>query len=347
MNEKDLNLAASTSAVSEDEIREFVSHEPPAPPPAAPAPSPAAPAPAPSSAEDHDDEDADTTARVDAELAQASNDAEREAIRAKRRQERKDRDARRNERMDSLTRQTEALQRQLQEQNEQLSILRNANAGAQLSQVDAAIAQAESTVNQYKAIIADAATKGDGPTVAEATEAMITARERAQQLRGLKTRAVAHTNTPPAADPQMVKLGKQFMDENPWYKGPQDPNPDSRVLSALDNSLAAEGWDPRTPEYWSELRVRAAKYIPHRTKPGAASAAAGEQGYNGGTPQQRRQPVAGAGGNNAGLNTGGDQDYNLSAERVRAMKEAGVWDDPKRRANVIARYREADKAARS
>jgi hypothetical protein len=35
---------------------------------------------------------------------------------------------------------------------------------------------------------------------------------------------------------------------------------------------------------------------------------------------------------------GGRNTFTLSAEQVRAMKDAGFWDDPKKRASMIKRY---------
>jgi hypothetical protein len=52
--------------------------------------------------------------------------------------------------------------------------------------------------------------------------------------------------------------------------------------------------------------------------------------------------VGGAGqrGNTPADSEGG---FKLSAERVKAMKEAGIWDDPERRQKMITKYRELDK----
>ena len=105
-------------------------------------------------------------------------------------------------------------------------------------------------------------------------------------------------------------------------------------LPSIDNTMAEEGWDPRSPEYWSELDERLKKYLPHRY---AAS-------YNASNNSSgRRSPT---GGSSQGRSSSGNSEYRLSPERVRAMKEAGMWDDPSKRSRMIKRYMEQDKESK-
>ena len=107
-------------------------------------------------------------------------------------------------------------------------------------------------------------------------------------------------------------------------------DPDSRVALAIDQAMGEEGWNPRTAEYWEELDNRLQKYLPHRytevadEKPSRA-------------PSRPRNVVTGSSRENAS-SSGGRNTFTLSPEQVRAMKDAGMWDDPDRRAKMIRRY---------
>lgn len=43
-------------------------------------------------------------------------------------------------------------------------------------------------------------------------------------------------------------------------------------------------------------------------------------------------------GRESPASAGGRNTFTLSAEQVRAMKDAGFWDDPEKRARMIKRY---------
>lgn len=298
--------------------------------------------------EDDEDDGDDERTQVDSELANANTEVEREAIRARRRDDRKNRKSRQREKSASLERQVAALTKQNQQVIEQLASLQDNNTGAQLAQVDRAIQEADNAYQYHKNLVGDATTKGDGRAAAEATEAMIDARNRSKELNGLKQRATSAANAPKPLNQVMVSHASNFLGANKWYGGPQSADQDSRVLSSIDNSLAAEGWDSTTPEYWTELNARGAKYLPHRfngesatMKPntaytGADKATASAPGKN---------PMAGGGGD-GGSNKGGGVTFGLSAERVKAMKDAGAWEDTTRRNAMISRFQAYDKSQR-
>jgi len=274
------------------------------------------------------DED-EKTAKVDEELESAETEEDREAIRARRRIERKSRAQRNRERVEALERNLQAITEQNRALQQQVSSIQDVNAGSQLAQVDAAISQANQAAEHFKGIIANAATRNDGKTLAEATEYMIAARTRAQQLTEFKANATRAMNAPKPLDTRLVSKSQQFLAKNQWYGGPTSADPDSKVLTALDNSLTAEGWDATTDEYWTELESRAKKYLPHRL----AQPAPAKRPVN---------PVAGSSTQpSSGANGGG---FTLSPERVAAIKAAGMWDDTAARAKMIKSYRDYDKS---
>jgi hypothetical protein len=48
--------------------------------------------------------------------------------------------------------------------------------------------------------------------------------------------------------------------------------------------------------------------------------------------------VTGSGRENAASSGGNKTSFTLSAEQVKAMKDAGMWEDPEKRARMIRRY---------
>lgn len=292
--------------------------------------------------EDHDEE---SSARVDEELAAAQNDAERERIQEQRRQERRERKMRAREKREQMERTVEGLIRTNQDLQRQVQSLTKHQTGAQISQIDSAIQEAVALADRFKNIIADATSKQDGKTVAEATALMISARERAKQLTAYKERATtAISRQQQHVAPGVVQHGAAFIDRHKaWFRGPQSTDADSRIVGMLDDQLAAEGWNPETAEYWSELEKRGAKYLPHRFPTKKDLPNGGSSGYNSpGQTSQRGSPVAGS--TRTSVSTGRRESMQLSAERVQAMKDAGMWDDPKLRESMIARYKAEDAA---
>jgi hypothetical protein len=160
---------------------------------------------------------------------------------------------------------------------------------------------------------------------------MVLASRRYEDLNRIKQQTQQAQNQPSPIDPILQNHGRKWMEKNDWYD-PNSGDEDSAIALAIDRTLAGEGWNPRTPEYWTELQRRVEKRLPHR----------GKLGYNKLTDSKPRSVVTGSGRESSGSG-GGSVGYTLSKEHVQAMKDAGVWDDPKKRADMIRRYREADR----
>lgn len=317
----------------------------------APEPKSAEPAPAGHEEEEDDGDDDDQRGKVDAELAAASTDAEREAIKAERRNSRGNQRQRAREKIATLERQLAnslASQHQVQER---LAQLETTNLGTQYAQLQQAKQQVASAEQQLKDALADATVKGDGARAADATQALIQVQRQKEIVDDAMGRMETQARTPKTQplDQEMVRHANEFMKEHRWYTGPKGADQDSRVLTAIDNAVQAEGFDPRTPVYWQEVRRRAGQYLSHRFSQGENNVSQdGVQSRNVdkmAEQEQRktpRSPVP-AGGSNNSSGGGNSQTYRLSAERVKAMKEAGYWDDPTRRASMIKRYQQIDR----
>jgi hypothetical protein len=263
-------------------------------------------------------------------------DPEREAIRQRRRRERQDKKKHRAEKEDSYKREIESLRRQLHEVNEWKNTVERRHVDTGVQQIDKAILDADSAIDLAKQAIKEATSTQDGDALVEAQELYYAARKRHEDLSRLKAGIAQRMSAPPQqnVDPVVVNNAKSWMDNKPWYD-PTGRDMDSRVALQVDNAMAQEGWNPRDPAYWEELDTRLRKYLPHRFTN------AGETASMTSTEQPRRKPPTS--GSGQGRAPTSSNEYRLSPERVRAMKEAGMWDDPEKRKRMIKRYMEQDR----
>lgn len=255
-------------------------------------------------------------------------DDEREAIRERRRQERRHRKAAQREREETLRRELQARDSVINELRGKVEAIERRGNSSELAQLDTAKKQTAQAYNYFKDQIRVATEAGNGAAVADATEKMLQAQRRFDELQAYEKAYRQRSATPSPLDPRLVNQAQDWMTRNRWFD-PAGQDQDSRIALTLDQQLDQEGWDPTTPQYWQELDSRVKKYLPHRANSGKIS----------GT--KPRSTVSGS-GRDAGPRTS-DKSYRLSAERVKALKDAGIWDDPKQRAEAVKRFREYDK----
>jgi len=243
----------------------------------------------------------------------------------------------RKEHIESLKRELAARDKMINEMNQRIAIVERKSTGSEMAQLEAQEKEALHYYNQFKQINASAIEKADGITAIDAQEKMFAARQRYEQIQNIK-KAMTTRQAPqqPPLDPRMAAKAEEWMERNNWYN-PSGDDDDSALVLAIDQRLTAQGWDPTTSEYWDELDSRVKKHLPHRSK----------QGYNSrdSSVRPRGVPVAGSGKESSGGNSGGS--YRLSADRVTALKEAGLWDDPKSRAEAVKRFQQFDKEQRA
>jgi hypothetical protein len=263
---------------------------------------------------------------------EGDSDEEREAIRQRRREERRHRKEAQREREDTLKRELSASQAQLNEMRQRLESIERNNSANQLAQLDSAINQTEQGQRFFKEQIATATQAGDGKAVAEATEKLYQLNQRHQQLVNVKTAYAQRQQQVSPIDPQVRIRADEWVSKNSWYD-PNGADLDSQIARQIDDAMHREGWNPRTQEYWDELNSRIKKYLPHRTPRGKVS------------PNKPKSVVAGSGRESTPTQNKGV--FRLSPERVSALKEAGMWDDPKQRAAMIKRYQESDKKSKA
>jgi len=277
-------------------------------------------------------EDADDAAAQRAEIAATGSvDPDMEAMREAKRQKRRARKEYHKKVEVDKDHKLNHLQRQNQELLERLSTLEKKAHGSDIARINKAIEDQESRITFAKQKIAEATATGDGHLLTNAQEMWFEARRSHEALNALKQKSTApqRQQTIQAPDPMLQRHASAWMSENPWYDA-NGQDADSRIALTIDQGLADEGWNPKTAEYWEELDNRLQKYLPHRY-----TVEADERPYQRSRP---RNVVTSSGRETATSSRQGGNSFTLSPDQVRAMKDAGMWDDPDKRAKMIRRY---------
>jgi hypothetical protein len=220
------------------------------------------------------------------------------------------------------------LERKNQELMERLSVVERKTHSADLARIDKAIEDQELRLQYAKMKISEAASAADGNAMTEAQEIMYDARRQMEALTNFKKAAVeprqAQGNVP---DPRLQRLAANWMEKNDWYD-PNGRDTDSKIAKQIDEGLVSEGWNPTSQDYWEELDNRLQKYLPHK--------------YNDNTgvrsSTKRPRSVVTSSGRESVNGSTNRNTFVLQPEQVRAMKDAGFWDDPTKRAKMIKRY---------
>ena len=285
-------------------------------------------------AENDVDDQSDDSSDKKVGLSESDDDSEaekeREAIRERRRQEKQERKVRRDEaikrdkiELDFLRKRNDDLERRLTAQEQKSHQL-------DLNGLDAQLKQAAYEAEMAEKVIAKAVEAGNGDDVAQAMRYRDQAIQRAQQLQWQKQQTAQRPASQQAPiDDVTMSYAKEFMDENPWYDT-QGRNEESAIVLAIDQALSKDGFDPRTEDYWVELRRRASKRLPEKFRQ-----AKGE------SREARGGPAVGSGREHAPAST--RKEIYISPERKQALIEAGVWDDPVLRLKYVKRYAEYDR----
>lgn len=287
-------------------------------------------------AETDDDDDSED------ERVTSSNDDEREAIRERRRQEKQERKQRREEAIKRDKLELDFLRKRNDDLERRVSVQEQRTHKLDLSAFDVEINRAAQEAEMAERVIAKAVAAGNGEDVTQAMRYRDQALARIQQLNFQKQQVAQRPPQPQQIDDATMRYAQEFIKENPWYDA-QGRDEDSAIVIAVDQALAKDGYDPRTPEYWDELRRRAARRLPERfaRDDGDEPTRRAET-----KPEPKREPrggpAVGSGREHAPATT--RKEIYISPERKQALIEAGVWDDPVLRARYVKRYAEYDRA---
>jgi hypothetical protein len=250
-----------------------------------------------------------------------------EAVRAARR-------ARRRSKKDLIRKTNEekdvrlqVLQRQNEELMTRLSRVEQRTQQHDVSRIDKAMEDKQVQLEYYRMKLAEATNAGDGQEAVKAQEALYETKQAIDQLAHLKRQADQPAPAPQKQiNPSVQRHAAKWIERNEWYK-PDLSDTDSKIAKQVDEEMTKQGWDAGSAEYWDELDSRLQKYLPHH--------------YNEPSDRRVRTPrnTVGSSGREASAAYGGtNRTFTLSAEQVRAMKDAGMWDNPEKRAKMIKRY---------
>jgi hypothetical protein len=273
------------------------------------------------------------------------NNAEREAIRERRRLEKLERKKRRDEAIGRDKLELQFLRKRNDDLERRLGGVEQRAHQADLSQIDAQIAQARNEAEMAERVIAKAVAAGNGEDVTQAMRYRDQAMQKAQQLAQAKHQAALQRPAPKkndGLDDMTMHFAKEFISENSWYD-PSGADEDSAIVLAIDGALIRDGFKPDTEEYWDELRDRAARRLPERF--GDKSDRSPSPRQQPAQRQQRGGPAIGSGREHAPTST--RTEVYISPERKQALVDAGVWDDPVLRMKYVKRYAEYDRSKRS
>jgi hypothetical protein len=283
------------------------------------------------SAEDEDEED-----QEDERSAKSSDseDDEREAIRERRRLEKQERKDRRDKAISRDKVEMEFLRKRNDELERRVSAQEQRTHQIDLSQIDVQIKNASDEVEMAERVIAKAVEAGNGADVTQAMRYRDQAMAKVNQLSQSKNQTLQRPSAPQGMDDMTMHHAREFLNENKWYD-PQGRDEDSAIMLAIDQSLAKEGYNPQTEDYWDELRYRAARRLPDRFESSKAKKAAPEERV------ARGGPTVGSGREHAPAST--RKEIYVNPERKQALIDAGVWEDPVLRMKYVKRYAEYDK----
>lgn len=284
--------------------------------------------------QDHDDEESDD--HEDDEENDGETSEERKKIREARREERKLKKELKKQRDVSAQNKIKSLQRNNEELARRLAQVENTAANFQFAQVDKALEDEATRVEYAKMKLLQASQNQDAASQVEYLEQLQDAKTRLAQIQAYKKQQLEEAkrpkqNVPTPVSNDVQRNATKWLKDNKWFD-PQARDTDSKIAKVVDQELAAEDWDPSDPEYWDELNSRLKARLPHRY------AQKGEK------PQRRGGPTASSRTANPGAKSAGT--ITLSKARVDAIKDAGAWDDPAKRAKMIKAYAQFDRQNR-
>ena len=195
---------------------------------------------------------------------------------------------------------------------------------------DLSIEDAGVQVEYAKMKMKESVSISDGEGLAKAQELWYESKRRLESLEALRQNASRHMSQPQqniqVPDPMVQRLAADWMEDNPWYD-PNGRNEESQIAQVIDKRLTEEGFDPTTEDYWDELDSRMRRYMPKQQNNQRAA---------------RPKSVMTSSGRDSTATTKSNE-FRLSPDRVNAIKEAGLWENPQARQNAIRKYAEWDR----
>jgi hypothetical protein len=283
-------------------------------------------------------------------------DPDRTRLRERRRRERKEKKVKTQIALRELTflrKRNETLERHQSEIDARMT-------QTEVVTIDTKIQALEADIRKADEVYAEAISKGDGQSAAEAQSIRDTLRDGLNDYKRTRQGTInaARERLQPkqnGVDPGVRARAEEWVSNNSWY----DPNlgdEDSEIAKAIEARLAREKGTAasKTDAYWEELDRRIKKRLPHVFERNDDDDDSGDRdsdersGRNGkdrdeDKPVRRGGPRFTSGGRERPLKKG---EVYVSEERRKAMEEAGVWDDTATRNRYLKQYQKFDADAR-
>jgi len=263
-------------------------------------------------------------------------DPEREVIRERRRIEKLERKERRDKAMTRDKVELDFLRKRNDDLEKRFSSIEQRQHSADLNQVDVRLREALNEVDMAEKVIAKAVEAGNGSDVTQAMRYRDQAMQKAAQLNQAKQNAAQQPRKAEGMDDRVMAHAQEFLEDNSWYD-PQGRDEDSAIVLAIDQTLVRDGYDPKSEDYWDELRYRAGRRLPERF--GEKKPVRKEEPKEP-AREARGGPSIGSGREHAPSST--RREIYISPERKQALVEAGVWDDPVLRQKYVKQYQRYD-----
>lgn len=259
---------------------------------------------------------------------------EQKEKRKKRREERELRKRRREEERAEL----EELRATVRELKNGQQVLDRRATTQEYRRIEGALSEAKGQMDEAKKLVEEAKKAENWGAHAEALEAFFDSRDRVTRLTGMREQYVQRArqaeeqaNQP---SPEVERRARDWRSKNAWYDVNMR-NEDSRIAAAIDEQLVADGFDPSSARYWTELDKRLAQRLPHRVK-GKAQAEELDDDID-----DESSPTSGSGRERV---PGGKKVFHISKARLEALKEAGVdVTNKKEMAPYIKRFQQYDR----
>jgi hypothetical protein len=281
--------------------------------------------------DEEDDQEEGEDARLSADQRDDDEDGDPEVHRASRREQRR----RARERKRQIEQQNQELisilTQQLEASQQRLAALENRDLTRETNNVEYQIRMALADIQRAEAAYKEAVTNMDGERAWQAQSLRDDAMARMRQANAVKqrlqqvaaetqqqARQQAQRPAQPQIDPRAASHGMRWMEDNADWFDPKGGNEDSLVALAVDQAMTAEGKDPNTAAYWTELDKRVRSRLGRK--------AGGREGRDS-KDDSRRGPAIGGRGEPSAPSAKRSRQVHITRERRQALEEIGVWGD--------------------
>lgn len=278
-------------------------------------------------AEDGDDDRLEDDQREAQDEGTDGSEVNARQLRRKRQKERQ------KESMKKTREENAILLRKLIEAESRLAALETRNVQSDTQTAEQRYNWALQQMRQAEQQLKEAFETGDGEKAIQAQrlreQSVAAAREAEEFKKQLTTQQTPSNQS--VLDPMTETYAQQWMRKNSWFD-PNGKDEDSAIARAIDEAWSQEaqrrGISPSSEQYWDELDERVKRRL------GRDDADR--------KPRKSSPPVTGR-GDSSRPSTSSDNKVYLSPDRIKALKDANVWDDPELRKRYIKRFREYDR----